>query len=131
MAYPVASQPQATQGYVSRSKSDWHSEVFDCCEDMGICLCGTFIPCILACKVASDYGECCCLPYLGGTVLAMRTGIRERHSIPVIINILSLSFLKTTKTTLSLKKVTFLLGMCMAEKFVSFRYINHFIFRIS
>ncbi|KAG8433858.1 hypothetical protein GDO86_012286 [Hymenochirus boettgeri] len=63
MAYPVVNQPQGMQSY-GASNSQWNSDVFDCCEDMGICLCGTFIPCILACKVASDMGECCCLPML-------------------------------------------------------------------
>ncbi|KAM4016365.1 cornifelin homolog B-like [Anomaloglossus baeobatrachus] len=81
MAYPVSSQPQTMQSYVT-SSSQWHSEVNDCCEDMGICLCGAFVPCILACKVAKDYGECCCLPCLPGTIIAMRTGVRERHHIP-------------------------------------------------
>ncbi|XP_063292101.1 cornifelin homolog [Pelobates fuscus] len=80
MSYPISAQPQATQAYATSSQ--WTSDVFDCCQDMGICLCGTFVPCILACKVASDFGECCCLPFLGGTVVAMRTGIRERYRIP-------------------------------------------------
>ncbi|PIO32845.1 Cornifelin-like protein, partial [Aquarana catesbeiana] len=81
MSYPMTSQPQAMQGFTT-SKSEWNSEVMDCCEDMGICLCGTFVPCILACRVASDYGECCCLPFIGGALLAMRTGMRERYHIP-------------------------------------------------
>ncbi|KAM4651462.1 cornifelin homolog B-like [Discoglossus pictus] len=81
MSYPISSQPQVVGAFSSNS-GGWNSDVMDCCDDMGICLCGTFIPCILACKVASDYGECCCLPYLGGTILAMRTGIRERNNIP-------------------------------------------------
>ncbi|CAI9580419.1 unnamed protein product [Staurois parvus] len=33
----------------------------------------SILPLCLACKVASDYGECCCLPVIGGAVLAMRT----------------------------------------------------------
>ncbi|PIO10513.1 hypothetical protein AB205_0177740 [Aquarana catesbeiana] len=112
MSYPMTSQPQAAQGY-SASSGQWNSEVMDCCEDMGICtysrfynvlspadsliqrcgsaplpgLCGAFIPCILACKVATQYGECCCLPFLGGTVMAMRTGMRERYHIPVRIRL--------------------------------------------
>ncbi|XP_044138647.1 cornifelin homolog [Bufo gargarizans] len=81
MSYPVSAQPQAMQGY-STSTSQWNSDVMDCCEDMGICLCGAFVPCILACRVASDFGECCCLPCLPGTLLAMRTGVRERYHIP-------------------------------------------------
>ncbi|XP_069598743.1 cornifelin homolog [Ranitomeya imitator] len=80
MSYPISQQPQAMQ-YATTS-SQWNSDVMDCCEDMGICLCGTFVPCILACRVASDYGECCCLPFLPGTLIAMRTGLREKYHIP-------------------------------------------------
>ncbi|CAI9580417.1 unnamed protein product [Staurois parvus] len=79
MSSPVTNQPQAMQGYTT---SQWSTNVMDCFEDMGICLCGTFVPCILACRVATDYGECCCLPLVFGTTLAMRTGIRERYHIP-------------------------------------------------
>ncbi|XP_063293262.1 cornifelin homolog [Pelobates fuscus] len=80
MSYVVVFQPQSTHGYTAGSQ--WSSNVCDCCDDIGICLCGTCFPCCLACKVASDFGECCCLPCLSGTVLAMRTGIRERYRIP-------------------------------------------------
>ncbi|KAM9298937.1 cornifelin homolog [Gastrophryne carolinensis] len=81
MAYPISTQPQV-MAYTTTS-SEWHSDVMDCCEDMGICLCGAFVPCILACRVSTDYGECCCVPYAApGALLAMRTGIRERYRIP-------------------------------------------------
>ncbi|XP_077312735.1 cornifelin homolog A-like [Lithobates pipiens] len=79
MSHPVTMQPQAMQAYAT---SQWSSDIMNCCEDMGICLCGTFVPCILACRIASDFGECCCLPMLMGTLLALRTGIRERYHIP-------------------------------------------------
>lgn len=46
-------------------------------------LCGAFIPCILACKVAQDHGESCCLPFLPGAMLALRTSIRNKYSINV------------------------------------------------
>ncbi|KAM5132294.1 cornifelin homolog B-like [Mantella aurantiaca] len=83
MTFPVNTQPQMVQLIsTTASSSSWNSDVFDCFDDCGVCLCGTFFPLCLACKVASDYGECCCLPVLGGAVLAMRTGIRERHRIP-------------------------------------------------
>ncbi|XP_068097611.1 cornifelin homolog isoform X2 [Hyperolius riggenbachi] len=82
MAYPVSNQPQMVQLMTTSSPGKWTSEWTDCFEDIGICLCGTFLPVCLACKVASDFGECCCLPVLGGTMLAMRTGMRERHRIP-------------------------------------------------
>ncbi|CAH2319061.1 Hypothetical predicted protein [Pelobates cultripes] len=83
MSYIVVLQPQSTHGYTAGSQ--WSSNVCDCCDDIGICLCGTCFPCCLASKVASDFGECCCLPCLSGTVLALRTGIRERYRIPVFI----------------------------------------------
>nr|XP_014345776.1 PREDICTED: cornifelin homolog A-like [Latimeria chalumnae] len=44
-------------------------------------LCGVFLPCILACRVAQDFEECCCVAFLPGSLLAMRTGIRERYHI--------------------------------------------------
>ncbi|KAM4651460.1 cornifelin homolog B-like [Discoglossus pictus] len=77
----VQVQPQAVQECITSKTNPWNSDVMQCCNDMGICLCGTFVPCILACRVAKDYGECCCIPCLGGTVLALRTGIRERYNI--------------------------------------------------
>ncbi|XP_063798706.1 cornifelin homolog B-like isoform X1 [Pseudophryne corroboree] len=82
--YPVSMQPQVVQVYTTTtdSKGQWSSNISDFFDDVGICLCGAFVPCFLACKVASDYGECCCLPVVGGALLAMRTGIRERHHIP-------------------------------------------------
>ncbi|KAM4703040.1 cornifelin homolog B-like [Rhinophrynus dorsalis] len=83
MSYPISSQPEAINSFSTTSNhKQWSSDVFDCCQDVGICLCGAFVPLILACKVAKDYGECCCLPCLGGAVLAMRTGLRERYQIP-------------------------------------------------
>ncbi|KAM4651457.1 cornifelin homolog [Discoglossus pictus] len=82
MAHPISAQPQGVQVYTTSNTSQWSTELMDCCSDMGICLCGTFCTGCLACKVATDFGECCCLPFLGGTILAMRTGIRERYHIP-------------------------------------------------
>ncbi|XP_053308532.1 cornifelin homolog B-like [Spea bombifrons] len=81
MSYPVEMQPTEVKGFTP-SSSQWSSDVMDCCEDTSICLCGGFVPCILACRIAKDYGECCCLPCLFGTTVAMRTGMRERYHIP-------------------------------------------------
>ncbi|XP_058865375.1 cornifelin homolog [Acipenser ruthenus] len=86
MSYPpevITSQQQVsiTSYTVTNSTESWSSNVCDCCDDMGICLCGTFVPCILSCRVAEDYGECCLLPCLPGTMLAMRTGMREKYHI--------------------------------------------------
>ncbi|KAL6109220.1 cornifelin homolog [Pungitius pungitius] len=79
----ISSQPQisVTQYTVSNAQSDWSSNVCDCCDDCGICLCATFIPCILGCKVAQDNGDSCCLPFLPGAMIALRTSIRGRYHI--------------------------------------------------
>ncbi|KAG9337721.1 hypothetical protein JZ751_028218 [Albula glossodonta] len=87
MAYQtevISSQPQVTvTSYTlsSGSSSEWSSNVCDCCEDCGICLCGTFLPCILGCKVAQDHGDSCCLPFLPGAFIALRTSIRNKYNI--------------------------------------------------
>ncbi|KAJ8289831.1 hypothetical protein GJAV_G00005830 [Gymnothorax javanicus] len=86
MAYQseiISSQPQVTvTNYtLSSSSTDWSSGICDCCEDCGICLCGAFLPCILACKVAQDHGENCCLPILPGSMIALRTSIRDKYHI--------------------------------------------------
>ncbi|TNN89235.1 Toll-like receptor 13 [Liparis tanakae] len=44
-------------------------------------LCATFIPCILGCKVAQDNGDSCCVPFLPGALIALRTSIRSRYNI--------------------------------------------------
>ncbi|XP_053287560.1 cornifelin homolog [Pleuronectes platessa] len=79
----ISSQPQVsvTQYTVSPGMSDWSSNVCDCCDDCGICLCATFVPCILGCKVAQDNGDSCCIPFLPGAMIALRTSIRSRHHI--------------------------------------------------
>ncbi|XP_019321212.1 placenta-specific gene 8 protein-like isoform X1 [Panthera pardus] len=73
---PVVSQPGYGTGGVMHS--DWQSGVFDCCDDLGICLCGTFFPLCLSCQIASDMNECC----LCGASVAMRTLYRTRYGIP-------------------------------------------------
>ncbi|XP_030068726.1 cornifelin homolog A [Microcaecilia unicolor] len=86
MAYQteiISSQPQGTTTYIvtGGGQSSWNSDMCDCCADMEVCLCGTFCPCILACRVAQDFGECLCLPCLPGALVALRTGVRERYRI--------------------------------------------------
>ncbi|XP_030014640.1 cornifelin homolog [Sphaeramia orbicularis] len=79
----VSSQPQVTvtQYTVSSGLSEWSTDVCDCMNDCGICLCATFIPCILACKVAQDNGDSCCVGCLPGAWIALRTSIRSRYHI--------------------------------------------------
>ncbi|XP_058864809.1 cornifelin homolog A-like [Acipenser ruthenus] len=79
----VRAQPQVTVNTVSAASDKvlWSSGLYDCMKDIKICLCGTFCPCILACNVAEGFGECLLLPCLSGTLMAIRTGMRERHHI--------------------------------------------------
>ncbi|XP_004703462.1 placenta-specific gene 8 protein-like [Echinops telfairi] len=72
---PVTTQPRYGAG--GMAVSDWQTGVFDCCDDMGICLCGTFCPLCLSCQIASDMDECC----LCGASVAMRTLYRTRYNI--------------------------------------------------
>ncbi|XP_033959219.1 cornifelin homolog isoform X2 [Pseudochaenichthys georgianus] len=79
----ISSQPQVTvtQYTVTSGSVDWRSNVCDCGEDCGICLCATFLPCILGCQVAQDHGESCCLPFLPGAMIALRTSMRDKYHI--------------------------------------------------
>eukprot|EP00073_Rattus_norvegicus_P033527 XP_008757182.1 PREDICTED: cornifelin isoform X1 [Rattus norvegicus] len=81
MSYPVTSQPQCTNTCYQTQLSDWHTGLTDCCNDMPVCLCGTFAPLCLACRISDDFGECCCAPYLPGGLHSLRTGMRERYHI--------------------------------------------------
>ncbi|XP_004271290.1 cornifelin isoform X2 [Orcinus orca] len=80
MSYPVTSQPQGASSYQCQL-SDWNTTLMDCCSDMPICLCGTFVPLCLACRISDDFGECCGTPCLPGTLNSLRTGMRERYHI--------------------------------------------------
>ncbi|XP_070254811.1 cornifelin isoform X1 [Myotis yumanensis] len=81
MSYPVTSQPQCATSCYQTQISDWHTGLTDCCNDMPLCLCGTFAPLCLACRISDDFGECCCAPYLPGGLHSLRTGMRERYRI--------------------------------------------------
>ncbi|XP_063168314.1 cornifelin-like [Candoia aspera] len=82
-SFPVVSQPAAATRCCQSPYRDWKTGLMDCTADKSICMCGAFAPCILACKVAIDYGECCCVPFLPGALVAMRTGLREQLRIKV------------------------------------------------
>ncbi|KAI3361189.1 hypothetical protein L3Q82_013385 [Scortum barcoo] len=113
----ISSQPQisVTQYTISSGLSDWSSNVCDCCEDCGICLCATFVPCILACKVAQDNGDSCCVPFLPGAMIALRTSIRSRYRIETQIkhfseehnHLVSLPSCKTQNTTQNLETLSY------------------------
>ncbi|XP_004644437.1 cornifelin isoform X1 [Octodon degus] len=81
MSYPVTTQPQCASTCYQTQLSDWHTGLTDCCNDMPVCLCGTFAPLCLACRISDDFGECCCAPYLPGGLHSLRTGMRERYHI--------------------------------------------------
>ncbi|XP_063108908.1 cornifelin isoform X2 [Cavia porcellus] len=81
MSYPVTTQPQCASTCYQTQLSDWHTGLTDCCNDMPVCLCGTFAPLCLACRISDDFGECCCAPYLPGGLHSLRTGMRERYNI--------------------------------------------------
>ncbi|XP_008141820.2 placenta-specific gene 8 protein [Eptesicus fuscus] len=73
---PVVTQPRHGAG--GSTVSDWQTGAFDCCSNVGICLCGIFCPLCLSCQIASDMDECC----LCGASVAMRTLYRTRYGIP-------------------------------------------------
>ncbi|XP_076999090.1 placenta-specific gene 8 protein-like [Tamandua tetradactyla] len=73
---PIVSQPSF--GTAGAMVSQWQTGVFDCCDNLGVCLCGIFCPLCLSCQIASDMNECC----LCGASVAMRTMYRTRYNIP-------------------------------------------------
>ncbi|XP_025023860.1 cornifelin [Python bivittatus] len=80
--FPVVRQPVAITRCCQSPYRDWKTDLFDCCADKSICICGICVPC-LACKVGAEYGECCCIPFFPGALVAMRTGLREQLRIKV------------------------------------------------
>ncbi|XP_061145062.1 cornifelin homolog [Syngnathus typhle] len=77
----ISSQPQVSIHQCA--VSHWSSNTLDCCDDCGICLCGTFLACILEGKVAQDHGKSCCLAFLPGSSMALRTSIRHKYRTEV------------------------------------------------
>ncbi|KYO45329.1 cornifelin [Alligator mississippiensis] len=77
----VVTQPAAAGRCCQTLPRDWRSGLLDCNSDSGICVLGSVLPCVLACQVAMAYGECCCVPFLPGALVAMRTGLREQRRI--------------------------------------------------
>lgn len=85
-----------------------HVEINQCCEINSNMttrvsvpgLCATFVPCILACKVAQDNGDSCCVACLPGAMIALRTSIRSRYRI-------SVSVLKSSNHWLDQKHIFF------------------------
>ncbi|XP_075695111.1 cornifelin homolog [Rhinoderma darwinii] len=60
----------------------WSTGLFQCCEDIPICILGSLCPIFLPCYLSSLFGEMCCFGMLPGAMFALRTGVRERYKIP-------------------------------------------------
>ncbi|XP_063800071.1 cornifelin isoform X2 [Pseudophryne corroboree] len=60
----------------------WRTGLFQCFEDIPICLLGCFCPIFLPCYLSSLFGEVCFFGMLPGAMFALRTGVRERYRIP-------------------------------------------------
>ncbi|XP_051845485.1 uncharacterized protein LOC127556394 isoform X2 [Antechinus flavipes] len=58
----------------------WNRALFEW-DNTNLCVNGALFPCLLACYVAHIQGECCCLPYLPGALVAMRTALRMSQGI--------------------------------------------------
>ncbi|XP_063055526.1 cornifelin homolog B-like [Engraulis encrasicolus] len=83
---PVVSQQprQNQQSRASKSasqKTRWSTKVLDCTADMPVCICGWCFGPLLACQLAKRYDESCCLPFLPGGVVALRTKMRQKYNI--------------------------------------------------
>ncbi|KAM3923198.1 cornifelin homolog A-like [Leptodactylus fuscus] len=60
----------------------WSTGLFQCCDDIPICLLGCLCPITFPCYLSALFGEMCCLGMLPGAMFALRTGVRERYKIP-------------------------------------------------
>ncbi|XP_053114090.1 placenta-specific gene 8 protein-like [Hemicordylus capensis] len=72
----IKSQPQVV--VVQPQRGQWQTDLFDCCSDVEVCLCGIFCYECLGCQVAADMNECC----LCGTGMPMRAVYRTKYGIP-------------------------------------------------
>ncbi|XP_073426858.1 uncharacterized protein [Dendrobates tinctorius] len=60
----------------------WSTGLFQCLEDIPICILGCICPFFLPCYLSALFGEMCCFGMLPGSMFALRTGVRERYKIP-------------------------------------------------
>ncbi|XP_069802818.1 cornifelin homolog [Dendropsophus ebraccatus] len=60
----------------------WSTGLFQCCDDIPICILGCLCPAFLPCYLSTLFGEMCCFGTLPGAMFALRTGVRERYKIP-------------------------------------------------
>ncbi|CAG5118311.1 unnamed protein product [Candidula unifasciata] len=73
----IIQQPAAAVGV-----RDWSTGLCNCCDDVGICLCGLFCSCCLAMQVSSDMDETMCLPWcVPYYLMALRVKMRAQERI--------------------------------------------------
>ncbi|XP_043936718.1 cornifelin homolog B-like isoform X2 [Protopterus annectens] len=77
-----AAGPHHRFGSSNAHSPSWKSNLFNCLDDMHLCLFGAFCECCLASRLAMLYGDCFCLPCLPGAMCALRSAMRERFQIP-------------------------------------------------
>ncbi|XP_069497025.1 cornifelin-like [Ambystoma mexicanum] len=77
----IVLQPQRKGNNQPEALNSWSTNLFDCLDDIEVCLCGGLCPCIHCCMLADTLGECFCTPYLPGARVAMRTSLRNRFNI--------------------------------------------------
>uniref|UniRef100_A0A8C5RVG4 Uncharacterized protein n=1 Tax=Laticauda laticaudata TaxID=8630 RepID=A0A8C5RVG4_LATLA len=103
--HTIISQPQMT--VTQHQTCEWQTDLFDCFNDWGVCICGMCCPLCLGCQIASEMNEC----PLCGITMAFRTLYRTRYGIPVSRGSLQyfllvfIWILKTTLTWLSTHKI--------------------------
>ncbi|ETE59359.1 Placenta-specific gene 8 protein, partial [Ophiophagus hannah] len=74
--HTVINQPQMT--VTQHQSREWQTDLFDCFNDWGVCVCGMCCPLCLGCQIASEMDEC----PLCGISTAFRTLYRTRYGIP-------------------------------------------------
>ncbi|CAJ0917788.1 unnamed protein product [Ranitomeya imitator] len=74
--------PMPCGGPIALGPISWSTGLFQCCEDIPICILGSICPFFLPCYLSALFGEMCCFGMLPGAMFALRTGVRERYKIP-------------------------------------------------
>uniref|UniRef100_A0AAQ6ISN8 Plac8 onzin related protein 2 n=1 Tax=Anabas testudineus TaxID=64144 RepID=A0AAQ6ISN8_ANATE len=68
----INNQPRQSPTVISVQSNQWSTGICDCFDDLEICCFASWcLPCF-ACKTASDFGECFCLPLLDMVFLAFQ-----------------------------------------------------------
>ncbi|XP_030635120.1 placenta-specific gene 8 protein-like [Chanos chanos] len=90
MANVIIQQPPTVSTLAVQS-NQWHTGICDCFDDCDVCCFAFWCFPFFACRTASDFGECFCLPLVDNTLcygvslppisLAMRAAVRNRYGI--------------------------------------------------